>query len=189
MASLKDSVSGFVLSGTNYSFVPDRLNRTTSAIYLKNTYLNAPPGVYFNNDFTVTSWIYLKSNTSAKIIDFSDSANTSYVEFSVLANYKLRVNISKSIVEISYNSSLLNSWHHLAFTLKSGKGLIYVDGIAKSSSINMNSPLNVNRNRNYIGKSSDNGTNIDAIIDELKFYSGGRTSFEIMDEYQFDRKK
>jgi hypothetical protein len=74
MSNLIDSVRGANLfGGSRYSFVPDRFCSANSAIYFNQGYLQAPSGVYFSGDFTVTAWIYLKSyKSSSRLIDFGN---------------------------------------------------------------------------------------------------------------------
>lgn len=196
MSNLRDSFGSAELTSSmaNYSLAKDRRNISNSAIYLKNYYLIAPPGVYFNSDFSITFWIYLKSNLSRfyRIIDFGDATYAENVVFSFQPSSKLVFSIfssqRNSSIEASCDFSLLNNWHHLAFTLRSGVGLIYVNGVKKSSATRLYMPRNVLRTKNYIGKSNGDDVTIDAIFDEVKIYSGARPSYQIMDEYVLSKK-
>jgi hypothetical protein len=60
--------------GVNASLTYDRFNNPNSALSLKNGFLNAPPGVYFNgNDFSVTAWIRLHAyNKWSRLFDFGE---------------------------------------------------------------------------------------------------------------------
>lgn len=74
--NLYDIVGGadlFGFGGTSAQFTKDRLNTGSSAIYLNNAYYKVPNGVYFNGDFTVTSWVKTHSNpVYCRLIDFAE---------------------------------------------------------------------------------------------------------------------
>ncbi len=54
------------------SFTKDRLNTDSSALYLSYSYYKVPNGVYFNGDFTVTSWVKARSYpTWSRLIQIS----------------------------------------------------------------------------------------------------------------------
>ena len=54
------SSSKNLIYGQNYEFTSDRYCKLKSAVYLKQGYLQAPPGVYFSGDFTISLWISLE---------------------------------------------------------------------------------------------------------------------------------
>ena len=69
---LKDAITGKYLSnGVGYSFSTDRLSTPNSAIYFNNGYLQAPSGIYFYGDFTITAWVKARVMASAsRVLDF-----------------------------------------------------------------------------------------------------------------------
>ncbi len=74
--NFNDIVGGAnLLNGVSYSYVKDRLNTPSSAIFLNNGYLTAPNNfVYFNPEFTVMMWIKINTHTmDSRIIDFGGS--------------------------------------------------------------------------------------------------------------------
>ena len=48
----------------NVAFVKDRYGIPNSAVYLNNGRMQAPSGVYFSGELTITFWIYPTINTS-----------------------------------------------------------------------------------------------------------------------------
>jgi hypothetical protein len=44
-------------STSSASFTIDRLNKNSSAVCLNNGFLQAPDGVYFKGDFTISAWV------------------------------------------------------------------------------------------------------------------------------------
>ena len=188
MSNLNDVAGGANLfNGQSYSFTTDRFCNLNSAIYFNEGYLQVPTGVYFNGDFTLTVWIQLKSYQSfSRIIDFGNSFPSDNV---VITMYSGTSNLSGYIFSGSSYSGIdtssliqLNQWYHVAFVLSGTTGYIYVDGIQVATST-MFQPKNVNRTRNFIGKSSNPDQNPDAIYDDLKIYIGAMSPIEVLNEY------
>ena len=78
----------------------------------------------------------------------------------------------------------LNQWYFIAYALSGPTGYIYVNGIQVLTGY-LNSPSNITRTSNYIGKSNwPTMSNADAIYDEIKIFKGALISTDIMNEYQ-----
>ena len=58
--------------GINASLTFDRFNNPNSALSLKNGFLMAPPGIYFNgSDFSITAWVKVRVfNNWSRVVDF-----------------------------------------------------------------------------------------------------------------------
>jgi hypothetical protein len=192
MDSLNDVVGGANLFGGSYnSYAPDRFNTPNSAIYFNQGYLQAPEGVYFSGDFTVTAWIHLKSyRYFSSIIEFSNGIYSDNVD---LLMYKSDPYLSAYVYQGSsekyFEASLspiiinLNQWYFVAYVLSGKTGYIYVNGnqIANGT---LNIPNNVIRKYNYIGGTIWTfNSNADAIYDEIKIYNLALSSSIIMDQY------
>jgi len=189
MSNLCDVVNGANLfGGSSYSFVPDRFGSPNSAIYFNQGYLQVPEGVYFSGDFTVTTWIYLKSyQYYSRIFDFgnglmSDNVILAMIDTtSQISGYTFTGSSLLLIRALSIMS--LNEWHFISFVLSGTTGYIYVNG-SQVETGTLYVPKNIQRTRNYIGKSNWEDPNADAIYDELKIYQGALSSSDIMNEYQ-----
>jgi len=194
MSNLSDVVGGANLfNGLKYSFVPDRCNSLNSAVYLNKGYLQVPPGVYFKGDFTFTAWIYLKSyQYYSRIFDFGNGILSDNVALSMngttskmLAFIFQGSNLLQTTLSTSPPEINLNQWYFVAFVLNGTKSYIYVNGSQVGNGTS-HVPNNIQRTRNYIGKSNWDGidANADAIYDEIKIYQVALSSADIMNEYQ-----
>ena len=190
MSGMCDLVGGATLyGGQSYSLVADRFNNPNSAIYFNNGYLQAPPGIYFAGDFTITAWIYLKSHYSCQtILEFGNGFNSNTINFlmDVYGIGKLRGFLTNQAAQYFFDTpvvtSNLNQWYYVAYTLSRKTGSIYVNG-ALSMSSTLSSINNVTRSTNYIGKDSYCSSKIDAIYDELKIYQGAMSADAILTDY------
>jgi hypothetical protein len=157
------------------------------ALVLSGTgsYAQAPNGVWFNGDFTVEGWVYVRSfNSWSRLIDFSDGPNATNVYLALTSGSSglpamgVFTNVGNPVI----NSSValpLNQWAHLAATVQGTVGTIYINGVAVGSGA-MNRPANVVRTNNYIGRSayvSDGYAN--ASFDEIRIWSVARTPSQI----------
>jgi len=80
------------------------------------------------------------------------------------------------------NSLQLNQWYHIAFVLSGTTGFIYVNG-RQGATGTLSLPRNVQRTRNYIGKSNWPEANADAVYDDLKIYNETLEATDILNEY------
>lgn len=195
MSNLSDVVGeANLFGGVNYSFVPDRFCTPNSAIYFNSGYLQVPSGVYFLNGFTFTAWIYLKSyqlwttlfdfgngfsNDNVILGMYNQTNETSTIMYASVYNYSTYKAIQTTSIMID-----LNKWYFLSFVLSGTKGYVYVNGNEISNGT-LFVPNNLNRTRNYFGKSNDdNIPYADAIYDEIKIYQIALSSSQIRNEYQ-----
>jgi len=187
MNNLSDVMGGANLyGGTSYSFTVDRFGAANSAIYFNNGYLQVPSGVYFYGDFTVIAWINLKSyQYYSRIIDFGNGSPGDNVILCLdTSNPYLIAQVYSTQTEsiILENSLQLNQWYHIAFVLSGTTGFIYVNG-RQGATGTLSLPRNVQRTRNYIGKSNWPEANADAVYDDLKIYNETLEATDILNEY------
>ena len=194
MSNLTDVVGGAnMYGGSSYSFTYDRFCNAYSAIYFNVGYLQAPAGVYFSGNFTITVWAYFLSHQlCSRIIDFGNaigSSSDSMILYMSCSGNK----IAGSLFNVSTMSSLtisspliqLNSWYHFAFVLSGTIGYIYINGNLAGSSGNLNILRNITRNYNYIGKSNSAGQpNANATYDDLRIYAGALSAAQILTDYR-----
>ena len=190
MSNLSDVVGGADLfGGSSYSFVSDRFCTKNSAIYFNKSYLQAPNGIYFSGDFTVTAWIYLKTYQSfSKFFDFGNGQESNNVFLAMIetspkiCGFTL-IDSLQSLIETSAIIKL-NKWYFISYVLSNKIGYIYVNGNQMTNGTLL-VPKNIMRTSNYIGKSNwASNSNADAIYDEFKIYQGALSSKEIMNEFQ-----
>jgi hypothetical protein len=189
MSNLSDVVGGANLfGGSNFMFTSDRFGAQNAAIYFNQGYLQVPTGVYFSGDFTVTTWINLKSYQSySRFFDFGNGAGSDNVLLSMTESFsKMHGVIFKSSLSSYIQTSSiinLNEWYFISFVLSGTTGYIYVNGNqVKTNQLNV--PNSILRANNYIGKSNFGNANTDAVYDEFKIYQGALSSSDIMNEYQ-----
>jgi len=187
--SIVDTVTGISLTASVTSvFTADRLGAARSAIYMTGSRsLTAPSGVYFSGDLSVTSWVFMDGYTNqARLITFQTGTNVNTVTF-VLSHYttgKPSMYISNSngasSTELESSAQLpLRAWAHLAFTLKSNVGTMYIDAVSVGTKTYIAVP-SVTRTANTIGKSPYTGESTDVCIDNLMFFNTGLTASQVL---------
>jgi len=195
MSNLSDVVGGAdFYNGSRYSFTSDRFCIPNEAIYLSRGYLQVPPGVYFWGDFTLTFWVNMKGSInplelSTVILDFSSTLNEDGKDkVAIGIGQKFSLHSLGYLSYISDPSSCLqtNKWYHVSIVLKGSKGLVYLNGIFLSDFTNQvyQSPLNVSRIYNYIGKTNMlSYSYANATYDEIKIYVGALNSSQIYADF------
>ena len=188
-ASYNDSIgeaNGY--EGQNAALTSDRFGVALSALDLSNGYIQIPPGIYFNGDYTVTSWIYIRSFTNwARIIDFGNEGQINNVVMAFahdssgqLGQY-FTVGSSWLLFFGSTRVLPLNTWLHVAFVLSYPNAFIYINGSLDSTATATGEPKNLTRTSNFIGRSHKYPVERDAnaVIDELKIYNRGLNESEV----------
>lgn len=172
--------------GVNVEFTQDRFNKSDSALSFKQGYIKVPPGVYFNGNFSITTWVYVRSTGyMARFLDFGLGARNNNVIFSLFRNSisNIRLEIYDANNTWSGFDPLFlypfNSWLHMTETFD-GK---YIRAYINGAFIGLNTaftPTNVVRTSNYIGKSNWPGDSlVDAIFDDIRIYNRCLNSDEI----------
>jgi Concanavalin A-like lectin/glucanases superfamily len=172
-------ISGMNKNGALFSPIN---SGATNALDLDGTndYVSLPAGVYFNGDFTIECWIYPKSFASwARIIDFGNGAGSDNVLLAYTYGSSGAPGFYVEGSQFQANQTLpLNQWSHIAATLSGTTATIYINGIAAGTGT-FPTPVNITRNKCYIGKSNWADPYANAIFDELRIWNTAKTQAEI----------
>lgn len=161
-----------------------------TSVYLNSGYLQAPPGVYFNGDFTIIAWIKLnQSVTWSRLFDF---ANLNYLNHPTDQLHVILSNLAGNVEsnyyvdgvnECPFSSSKslrLGQWDHVAVTLSISQAQIYINGQFVGGQSSFNSPSNIIRQYCYFGRNNWNINELAiANFDEIKIYNRSLSSDEI----------
>lgn len=152
-------------------------------------HVRVPGGIWFSNEFTIEAWVYEHSyNTYSRLIDFGNGAPSDNVLLALTDSTTGRPTLSvyrgasgQSVT--APNPLPLNQWVHLAATLRSNVGTIYVNGVAAAFGT-VTGPNATNRTLNYIGRSNwappiagDGYAN--AIFDEVRIWKVARSAADL----------
>jgi len=182
-----DSVGGYSWNGTlpkGGTFVSGQLEFSSP----RQQFASLPVGIVSSlSNITIMAWVNLNSTaTWSRVFDFGNDTTTymfltpqigGYMRFAITTN-------GNGAAEQQINCSTamsMNSWHQVAVTLSSGKGILYLDGVAAGTNSNMTlNPTNLgNTANNYIGKSQWPDPYMDGLIDEFRIYDMGLSAAEI----------
>lgn len=180
----------WVPSGVPISFGPN--SGPGTALNLNGTnngYVQIPGGVWFNGNFTVEGWVFVRSYKNwSRLIDFSDGPNTNNVYLALSGGtggfpyMGVFTNNNGSPIISSASTQLpTNQWAHLAATLNGTTGTIYINGVNVGTGT-LNVPPNVIRTNNYIGRSAYwaiGDQDADALFDEVRIWNVARTQSQI----------
>lgn len=179
----KNGAIGIIGINKNGGIVPAIINGSTNALDFDGgtNYVTAPPAVYFNGDFTIECWVYPKSfGNWSRIIDFGNGSGSN----NVLLAYTYGTSGAPALyvegTQFAASQTLaLNQWSHIAATLNGTTATIYINGISAGTAT-FPSPVNITRNKCYIGKSNWNDDpNANAIFDELRIWNTAKTQLDI----------
>src|SRR4051812_16623275 len=148
-------------------------------------YIQVTNGVWFNGNFTVEGWVFVRSyNNWSRLFDFG---NAGYLQEVYLALSDSTTGFPKMGVFTNGNFNLvsssqqlpLNQWTHLAATLNGTTATIFINGNPVGSGTVL-IPNNVVRTNNYIGRSNFAGdAYANAIFDEIRIWNVARTQGQI----------
>ena len=177
-----------LFGGQSFSLSANRNGMISSALELQsNGYLQAPTGVYFNGDFSVTFWFYLLDTPGqySRVFDFGNGESSDNIYLSYNNNLMIGYfNGDTSVCSISSSQNPnINTWYFVGFVLSSGKLTIYFNGVSSIDSFSNNfKPINISRKNNYIGKSNWPDLQVHQKIDDLKFFNRALNITEIASE-------
>lgn len=169
-------------------FDQDRFNNSNGAIFMNPGYFILPPGIYFNNSFSLLVWVkVLYSIAWARIIDCGNgqsSDNVAIVLSRSSPNDKIpyaqvfRDTVAQTRV-FALNKRQINTWFHVAAVFDGQNLMIYMNGVLEGNSTS-GAPLGVVRNSCYIGRSNWNvDPNAFASYDDLMIYNRALSSNEV----------
>ena len=132
-----------------------------------------------------------KSNKSfTNLVSFSneDGKDSVWIGFQNLKVYvEIQPSTATGNLTIMTSSTPLSpqKWQHVAFTLKSGIGSIYYNGVEQNNAP-LTVPIKTKRNFNFVGQDyyNSNEYSADAIYQNLNLYKGALTADEVMTVYQ-----
>ena len=192
MSSLNDSIGGANLyGGTSWTYTYDRFGNPNQAILFSSGFLQAPPGIYFQGEFTFIAWVFWKGLISwSGIIDFGNG----WASDNVIIGLESTGQFFGAIIAQGNNwpqyfcgnaiMPLISQWYHTAVVLQGTTLNFYLNGfLVAYQQVNF-APTAINRTNNFIGRSEVNNYNIYAIIDDIKIYQGAMSSAQILNDYQ-----
>ncbi len=152
-----------------------------------NDYVEVPPAVWFNGDFTVEGWINPQSHGSwYRLIDFGNGQNSDNILVGCSSGTSGRpaceIRRGGTIVgAVAATQPIpLNRWTHLAATLQGTVLTLYVNGAVAAVSSSQ-APNNVVRSRNYLGRSNWADAYANALMDEVRIWRVARSRVEIVE--------
>ncbi|KPA09314.1 hypothetical protein MHK_010483, partial [Candidatus Magnetomorum sp. HK-1] len=148
-------------------------------------YIDLPDNVWFNGDFTVESWVYLKSYSDwCRLIDIGigQPSDNIIIVLSSATSGKPCFDIFNGATGTSVSSPEqipLNQWVHIAATSSGSVGKLYINGYLVGTNNSMNQATNVLRTNAYIAKSYWTDPSTNAAFDELRIWNLARTEDQI----------
>ena len=170
------------------SFSEDKNGKISSALDLNVGYVQAPEGVYFEGDFTITVWVFLRSVLYwARILDFGNGDSSDNIELSFSDANTVRFRIyEKSTPFICTTTKPMNldQWYFTSVVLEGTLMKLYFDGQFQSCPQKSFKPRKIIRKDNYLGKSEwiNGGNGVNGKIDELKIFKRALDEKEIWKE-------
>ena len=183
---VNDVIGGANLyNGYSASFVADRFGNLNSALNLSLGFYQAPAGVYFRGEHTVSVWVFMMAFSSwARIIDFGNGASNDniFISPSSGGNCPVTAVYSSSTCSGFLTSNIplrLNTWTHLVHTYAGGGCRVYLNGTLANSGPCV-APSSVNRLYCYVGKSNwATDPYLNAYLDDLRIYNRSLNSNEV----------
>ena len=118
-------------------------------------------------DFTIEAWVYLESNSGARVIISKWNNNGSNDWLAFITGSTLYF---ESIGAVTGTANILNQWAHIAIVRSSGTIFLYVNGTQVGSGSNNN---NLSGTSNVLIGANDNGANyLQGYIDDLRITKG-----------------
>jgi len=163
-------------------------------------YVSLPNGVVSSlSDCTISTWVYLNSNTAwSRIFDFgTPNATGSATQTSIPERYMfLTPKNGNGVVEFAITGCGTNGeqriagsaalptgqWVHVAVTMSGSTGSLYVNGMLVGQNTSMFTTPNrlLTTTANYIGKSAFSGDPyLNGIVDDFRIYRGALTPADV----------
>lgn len=190
--NLKDLAGNSDLTSIfSVQFAEDRHSNANSSILLNGIYLEVPPGVYFNGDFTIMAWVKLVENLAwARLIDCGNIINNNRYDVMVVALSNPTGNITSVYFKdatleydlVANGFFQIGKWEHFAMTLSVNHAQIYLNGQLIGESSTFVSPTQVVRSYCFIGRSNWGNVNANGFFDEIKIYNRALSSNEILND-------
>jgi hypothetical protein len=183
----------------SWKYAPKTEKPTQKALSFdfNDDYATLPPDVWFDGDFTIEVWVYLRTYSGYPIIldigkgphDHNILLMPSHINFNNCPYLYMGNSFEENNHFSTPNPLPLYTWCHLAATLTGSTMRLYVNGKEEASAETRYIPENVVRTSNYIGKSNwetiypQNNNKLDGMIDDLRIWSVAKTADEIRASY------
>lgn len=187
--TLVDNVQGVLLNYSSPKTNPSLKNRpnfTENGIYLNRDYLTAPPGVYFNNAFSISVWVKLKSFIDkSRVLDFAGIQNgqdnvvlaltniSTYFPYGVLFINSDRYDLEGRML------LQLNKWTHITWSHNGTYSQFYLNATLTNSA-SFPGPRNVTRTSNYICETNYGAPYSNVILKNLRIFNRALNSTEVL---------
>ena len=185
-----------LFGGSSVTLWNDRFGRNQSALDLNSGYIQAPPGVYFAGDFTVTFWTFVRQKIEwSRVLDFGNGQGVDNVVICLCYGNQPAIGadiffgtsyIQRGFSGVNYE---FNKWYFITFVLIETTLSIYYNGSKTGNTSFSNvAPRNILRSSNYVGKSNWNNdaAHPNAKFDDLKFFNRALDQTEILKEMGSD---
>ena len=101
------------------SFTFDRFCNANSAVYFNGSYLQAPAGIYFKTNFSLTAWVYLKTQVDSAILSFGTLPNLPDVQLYLSSSLQFVVRSCDNsycwnTIQTQFTVNI-NQWYHVAY--------------------------------------------------------------------------
>jgi hypothetical protein len=180
-------LSGNHYDATLYNSAQFVDNRAINFNFASDQYAAIAPANMFNGDFTIVSWVYVRTYKSwSRIIDFGNGAGVDNVVLAVTDGTSGVPVFSIDNGNVDSDQTLpRNQWAQLAASQAGSISTLYINGFQVQSFDNGEFTIpSVTRNYNYIGRSNWGGDAfLDGEISQLKIYSRALTQAELVTDY------
>ncbi len=193
----KDLTSGKDLSCKTPIYVKGVFNNNEKdqALRVSNrtSFCAAPPGVYFDGDFSISIWVkFNEIILNQRILDFATNGHLTedgvlfFMDRNTLKPKILIENNGKSSTLVSTVELRLKQWYFLTFSLNGNEGHLYANDAILATSRFMLKPRGVVRTNNYIGKSHIQDRDVSqADFDEIKIFNRSLSYLEVLEQYYY----
>lgn len=190
--TIADSIGGPVWNGTlpsSGAFSAGTLRLLSSSLQ----YASLPAGIVASlTDFTIEAWVNLTTtNNWARLFDFgNDTTVNMFLTPRNGSDGRLRFAITTGGAGAEQRLTgptglSTNVWYHVAVTLASTKGVLYVNGspVATNSAMTLNPAALGSTANNYLGKSQWPDPYLNARLDEFRIYTVALSPAELAATY------
>jgi hypothetical protein len=144
-------------------------------------YIEAPAGHYFEDNFTIETWLYLSypNNVygSSNLLSFSDASNQNKLDIALYKNVHLAITRAGQTQQIQTNEYLpQKKWTHLAISFLDNQAFVYLNGKLwfKGS---IQAPKKTLLQNCFIGRSNNAGQ---LVLDEFRIWNRWLNEKEIL---------